>query len=444
MKKVDLTTGNVFKVIIALALPIMGSSFLQMSYGFINMLWVGHLDSDAIAEVGTSSFFVALGYAINSLVVVGAGVKIAHAIGEKKQHEINQYINVGLVINIIIGVLYAIILFLFGKYLIGFFDFGDAKVRKDAYIYLAMNGPILILAFFNMLFSRILGSFGNNKTALKIGAAGIILNMILDPVLIYGLHMGIFGAAIATLLGNLLMTILYIVIKGSPFRYYSKEGIDFEKVKIVFKIGTPIAIQRTLFTLVNIVLGRFISVFGADAIAGQRVGIQLESLNYRVMGGLNGAMSSYVGQNYGAKKIGRIKEGYIKTVIVGTVYGLFVAALFMGLSKELVEIFIPRTPSTINTIKIASSYLFILGISQPFSAIEIISNGMFTGVGLPKIPAKISIICTVLRIPVAIVLMKYFGVNGIFISISLSSVVKGVIVVIAYRVKILKGKLKEV
>lgn len=438
MKKVDLTTGNVFKVIIALALPIMGSSMLQMSYGLIDMFWVGHLGSDAIAEVGTSSFFVALGYSISSLVIVGAGIKIAHAIGAKKQHEIKEYINVAMFLTAAIGIIYALILFVFGKYLIDFFDFGDANVRRHAYVYLALNGPILILAFFNMLFSRILGSFGNNKVALKISSIGIILNIILDPILIYLIHLGVYGAAIATLGCNFLMFILYLVIKDSPFRFYREEGLDREKIKNVINLGTPIAIQRVLFTLVNIILGRFISSFGADAIAAQRVGIQIESLNLRVMGGLNGAMSSYTGQNYGAKKIMRIREGYIKTLLLGVLYGLFITCIFVVFSKSLAGIFITNSERTVD---IAANYLIIVGLSQVFGAVEIISNGMFTGIGLPKIPATISITCTILRIPVALILMKYFGVNGIWISISLSSIAKGIIVLIMYRFKVLPNKL---
>lgn len=439
MKKVDLTTGNVFKVIIALALPIMGSSLLQMSYGLIDMFWVGHLGSDAIAEVGTSSFFVALGYSISSLVMVGAGTKIAHAIGAKEQDEINEYMNVAIFLTTLIGVIYALVLFVFGKYLIAFFDFGDANVREHAYIYLALNGPILILSFFNMLFSRILSSFGNNQLALKISSVGIILNIILDPILIYGINLGVYGAAIATLAGNLLMFILYLIFKGSPFRFYRDAGMSKEKIKNVISLGTPIATQRTLFTLVTIILGRFISSYGADAIAAQRVGIQIETLNLRIMGGLNGAMASYTGQNYGAKKIHRIREGYMKTLLVGVTYGLFITLIFVAFSKQLAGVFISNSNTTLD---IASDYLIIVGLSQVFGAIEIISNGMFTGIGLPKIPATISVTCTLLRIPVAIILMKYFGVNGIWLSISISSVAKGLIVLIVYKFKVLNGRLK--
>ena len=102
MKEKDLTKGKVIKVILYLALPIMGSSFLQFTYNLIDMLWVGMLGSSAVASVGSSSLYINIGYAINSLVVIGIGVKVAHAIGKKNNKEISEYINSGILINLIV------------------------------------------------------------------------------------------------------------------------------------------------------------------------------------------------------------------------------------------------------------------------------------------------------------------------------------------------------
>ncbi|MCJ0592377.1 MATE family efflux transporter, partial [Enterococcus cecorum] len=107
MKKVNLTEGKVFKVIFALAIPIMGGSLLQFAYNMVDMLWVGGLGSDAVASIGSASFLIGLGYSINALVVIGTGIKVAQAIGKNDDVETSQYINTGLLINGIIGVAYA-------------------------------------------------------------------------------------------------------------------------------------------------------------------------------------------------------------------------------------------------------------------------------------------------------------------------------------------------
>ena len=106
MKETDLTKGRVISVITALALQIMGSSFLQFTYNLIDMMWVGGLGSGAVASIGSSSLYINIGYSINALVVIGTGITVAHAIGRKDDTEVKEYINSGILINAIIGTIF--------------------------------------------------------------------------------------------------------------------------------------------------------------------------------------------------------------------------------------------------------------------------------------------------------------------------------------------------
>lgn len=434
MKKVDLTKGKVWKVLLALALPIMGSSILQFTYNLIDMLWVGRLGSDALASIGSASFFIGLGYSINAMVVIGTGIKVAHAIGRKDEYEIKQYINIGILLNSMIGLVYAALLIGGGKYFIQFLHLENVGVEKNAYLYLAWSGPMLFFAYFNLLYTRIFGSFGDNKSALKISGMGILINIILDPILIYGMKWGVTGAAIATLIANIVMFVVFRIKAKYLFRYDAEVGIDTEKLKEVVRLGFPMAFQRILFTLVNIILARMITVFGSDAIAAQKIGLQIESVTYMVIGGLNGAVVSFTGQNFGAKKYERIHKGYDTALKIGIGYAVITAIIFILIPRQLVELFVREE----NTIIIASYYLQIIAISQVFSAVEMVSNGLFTGIGMPKVPAKVSILFTVLRIPMAFILMSRLGVSGIWWSIALSSVLKGITMYIVYRLKVRK------
>ena len=434
MKKVDLTKGKVISVISALALPIMGSSLLQFTYNMIDMMWVGRLGSDAVASIGSSSLYINIGNAINSLVVIGTGIKVAHAIGRKDKDEVNRYINAGIIINIFIGIVFGLILLLAGRHFIGFLNLNNYEVEKNAYYYLALNAPILFFAFFNMMYTRILSSFGNNKFAFKINAVGVIINIILDPVCIYVFKFGVIGAAISTLIANSVMFILFRVDSNGILKY--KFGIEagLEKIREIVRLGLPMASQRVLFTIINILLAKIIAVFGSDAIAAQKVGVQIESIAYMVIGGFNGAVASFTGQNFGAGKFDRIKEGYRSSLKVGITYALFIAGMFLLLNRPIIKIFI----SDEATIKIAASYLKVVAFSQAFSAVEMISNGLFTGIGKPNIPATISIIFTSLRIPFSLILIRPFGINGIWMSICLSSILKGFFAYLIYQIKINK------
>lgn len=427
-----MTTGNVMKVITTLALPIIGSSLLQFTYNLVDMLWVGGLGSNAVASVGSSSFFIGLGYSINALVVIGTGIKTAHAIGSKNETVIKGYINAGSFINLVLGLIYAIGLIVLGRGLIDFLGLDNQQVEHESYLYLAVSAPMMFFTFFNLLYTRILNSFGNNKEALKISAIGIVLNIILDPILIYGLELGVVGAAAASLVANISMFIIFLMKYWEIFKFKFDVGISKNHTLDIIKLGFPMAFQRILFTLVNIALAKIIAMFGAEAIAAQKIGLQIESIIFMVIGGLNGAIASFVGQNYGAKKYKRIIEGYNSSWKVGILYSFVAAVLFVSIPNILVEIFVRDKI----TVLIASDYLKIIALSQIFSAVEMISNGLFTGVGKPKIPATISIIFTVLRIPMALILVKIMGVNGIWLSIALSSIFKGIAAYILYQFSI--------
>ena len=436
MKKVDLTKGNVLSVLMALTIPIVGSSILQFTYNLVDMLWVGGLGSDAVASIGSSTFFTGLGYAISTLVVVGVGIKVSHALGRNEDDEVRAYINSGNFLNLVMATIYALALIFLGKYFIGFLDIGDKVVENDAINYLAISGPSMFFAFFNLTYIRILSSYGQNSEALKISAIGIVINIILDPICIYVLEMGVVGAGVATLIANITMFILFNIKSKGLFKFDFKVGIDKNKIKEIIRLGVPMSLQRILFTAVNIMLAKIIAVYGADAIAGQKIGLQIESITFMIIGGLNGSIASFTGQNYGAKEYKRVKDGYNAALKLSIIYAVITSSLFILVPEYLASIFVKET----ETIQIASMYLKIIALSQIFSATEMVSNGLFSGLGMPKISANISIIFTVLRIPMALLFTKYLGVNGVWLSISVSSISKGIAAYVMYRIKVGKDE----
>lgn len=275
MKKIDLTQGKVINVLSSLAFPIMLTSLLQFAYNIVDMFWVGKLGSDAVASIGSASFFISLGYAINALVVNGSGIKLSHEIGRKNEESVREYINAALVINMVIALIYGIVLILFGKELITFLGINQGVVHKEAYKYLLINVPVLILSFFNYLFARIVASYGNTKISLKINGLGIIINIILDPVIIYIFKLGVLGAGIATLIANVVMFATYIICSGKMFLYDFNIKLTKSKIVDIIKLGSPIAFQRILFTFINIILAKIIAEFGTEAIAAQKIGVQV-------------------------------------------------------------------------------------------------------------------------------------------------------------------------
>ncbi|WP_214700292.1 MULTISPECIES: MATE family efflux transporter [unclassified Exiguobacterium] len=423
MKTVDLTTGNVQRVILTLALPLVGSSLLQFTYSLVDMFWVGALGSDAVASVGAASFYIMLGQAIQSLIVVGAGIKVSQAVGKRDLKFIQRYVRAGKRLNLALGLSYASLLIFFGHSLIGFLNMNAPTVERLAYGYLLVSAPMLIFSFFNLLFARLFSAYGNTTTAMRINATGVILNMVLSPIFIYPLQLGVLGAALATLVANVVMFGFFWRRARSLFNWDEVIQPTRTDYKEIFRLGFPMATQRILFTVISIFLARMIGSYGTEAIAAQRIGLQIESIAYMMIGGLNGAMASYTGQNIGAQKVDRVYEGYRVTTRLGIVYTGLIMLLFIIVPDFLIGLFV----DDVRTIDIGASYLRIIGISLVFSSIEMIGNGYFSGLGLPKIPATISIIFTVARIPLALLLEPYLGIDAIWWSIAISSIIKGLV-----------------
>ncbi|TCI57666.1 MATE family efflux transporter [Exiguobacterium sp. SH1S21] len=431
MKTVDLTTGRVQSVILALALPLVGSSLLQFTYSLVDMFWVGALGSDAVASIGAASFYIMLGQAIQSLLVVGAGIKVSQAVGRRDQQLIQRYVKAGKRGNLVLGLFFLTLLVAFGQTLIGFLNMNAPTVERLAYSYLLVSAPMLLFSFFNLLYARIFSAFGNTTTAMRINATGVTLNMILSPLFIYPLGLGVLGAGLATLVANAVMFGFFWHRARALFDWEETvEPVRADYTEIV-RLGFPMATQRVLFTVISILLARMIGSYGTEAIAAQRIGLQIESIAYMMIGGLNGAIASYTGQNIGARQIERVHEGYRVTTHLGMLYTGLITLVFLFFPDVLIRAFVDDP----TTIEIGASYLRIISVSLIFASLEMIGNGYFSGLGLPKIPAMISIVFTVARIPLAILLEPYLGIDAIWWSIAISSIVKGLVSALFVRLK---------
>lgn len=428
--KYNLTEDKITPTLLKLSLPIIANNFIQTTYGMVDMIWVGKLGSNAVAAVGTASFFINLSLAIFTMISIGSGIKISHCIGAKKLEDAKEYIKNGFIMAIFLAFLYSIFVVIFRSKIIGFFQLGDAGIEKMAINFLVVSMIGVVFAYSNNLFSFIFNSMGNSKIPLKSNSVGFCVNMILDPILIFGLGnfkgLGVIGAAIATLIANILVSIIFYIRSKEYFKVFDIEiKVNKDKIKEVIKMGIPITIQRVTFIMISIFIAKIVVQWGANAIAVQKVGVQIESISYMTIGGLQGAIAAFVGQNFGANKLDRIKEGYFKGILITIIFGTVISIIFIIFPRELFSIFLREEDS----LKLGADYMRILGFSQVFMCIELMTVGAFNGLGKTYFPPMVSIIFTALRIPMAIILSSkaLYNLNGVWMSIALSSIIKGCI-----------------
>lgn len=436
---INLTEGKIRKTLVKLALPIMGTGFIHMAYNLTDIIWLGRLSTDAVAAAGAAGFFMWFGTSLVLISQVGVGVNVAQCLGRNDMEGAKRYITNGLQLDIFIGILYSLFLLTFRNQLIGFFNLKDVDVIKMAVEYLTIIGVGIIFHFLNPIFSAILNSSGNSLTPFKINTIGLIANIIIDPILIFGLGpipaLGIKGAALATILAQVFVTIIFLIIGKRYNTIYSHVKLlikpDIKLIKNIAKLGTPPFLQSGLHASINMVITRIIAGFGPVAVAVQSIGSNIESITWMTADGFSSAISAFTGQNYGAKKLERIKEGYKEGMQILGGIGVLSTILLIFLAEVLFSVFVPDDPAAI---KEGIIYLRILGLSQFFMSIEIGTTGAFNGLGKTMPPTINGVILNALRIPAAIILSSTaLGLSGVWFSISVSSIFKGIILFIWFK-----------
>lgn len=431
-KSINLVSGNISSTLFKLSIPILGTSFIQMAYNMIDMIWVGRLGSNPVAAVGTAGFFTWFGTSLVFISKVGAEVGISQAIGKNDINERNKFVYSSLFINLLIALLYTIILIIFKDSLIGFFKLGNEEIIKMAVDFLVIVSLGMVFYFLNPLFTGIFNASGNSKIPFVINTIGLIFNILFDPILIFGWFgfkpMGVVGAAIATVGAQIVVSILFIITfirNGYSFKLKNIKYIDKKVIYQICKLGIPTALQNCSFAFFAMIIGRIVSAWGPVSIAVQKVGSQIEAISWMTAEGFGVALTAFVGQNYGANKWDRIIKGYKATMLMSIIIGVFATILLIFFGEGIFAIFIPEQEAIIG----GSNYLKILGLSQIFMCIEITTAGAFSGLGNTITPSWVGIVLTGARIPLAILLTRLttLGINGVWYSISFTSIIKGIL-----------------
>jgi putative MATE family efflux protein len=429
----DLTQGRIIPQLIRLALPIMGTGLAQLAYNFADILWLGRLSSHAVAAVSIAGLVAWFTYAIACLTKIGAEVCIAQAIGQHKLRSARLLASHAIVISSTISIATLLGLLLFMRPLVGLFNLAP-DISEACLSYLTVLAWAMPVWFLSPTFAGIYNATGNSRTPFIVSTIGIAVNIALDPLLIFGVgffpEMGVMGAAAATAVALVVEFTLFVVLLRNPrtapfpeFRFVSRLGKNLS-LRLLTE-GAPASRQSALFAGFSTALSTIAaSVGGHVGVAVQGVGSQIESLSWIAAGGVSTALGAYIGQNYGAGQLQRVKKSFVGGVSMVAAYGAVVGACFMLFGSQIFGFFIPNDAVVQAE---GASYLFIFGLSQLFMCVEISSTGAFNGIGRSYFPATVSIVFNALRIPLALMLSRHFGLNGVWLAMCITTVFKGVI-----------------
>ena len=428
-KNIDLLNGPIFSSLTKLAIPITATALVQMTYNLTDMAWIGRVGSAAVTAVGSGSMYTWLSQGFMMIAKMGSQIKVSHALGQQDEEEAVRYAQGGLQLGILFAVLFSLVSIFCSGPMIRFFGLQDQTTIYNAEIYLKITCGGIIFSFLNAILTGILIAMGNSQISFRANVVGLIINMVLDPILIFGIGpvpaLGVMGAAIATVLAQ---CVVAVIILGS-IRHYSLvfphirllSVTPWENIRTILHVGFPLGLQNILFTSISMILTRIVAGFGDSAVAVQRLGSQIESISWMTVDGFAAAINSYVGQNFGAKQFKRIRRGYLVAVLIILVWGTFTSCLLIFGGKYIFEIFIQEQ----DIVPMGIDYLTILGFSQLFMCVEMISSAAMSGLGKTGVSSAISITLTSIRIPMSFFLsMTVLGLNGVWWALTISSIAK--------------------
>lgn len=431
-KNINLLQGPILPSLARLAMPIMGTSLMQMAYNLTDMIWIGRISSNAVAAVGAAGMYLWLSNGFATLARLGGQVLAGQSLGADKRERAVAYARAALQMGAVFGLVYGLLAILLNGPLIGFFHLNSPRVVQDARIYLVITCGGVIVTFLNQIITGLLTAMGNSAVTFRATSIGLLINVILDPVLIFGPgplpRLGVAGAAIATVLAQVIVFVVYfITVRKDPVLFAGLKPFKRTPLSIyreIVSLGFPAAVQGLIFTGISMIIARLIAGWGDAAVAVQKVGSQIESISWMTAEGFGSAVNAFTAQNHGAGQKKRVKQGYFSALAVMAAWGIFTSLVLIVFPEGLFRIFIQES----EVIPMGVDYLRILGFSQLFMCTEAASSGTFQGLGRTVPPSVIGIVFTALRIPAAIFLASTaLALNGIWWSITISSILKGII-----------------
>ena len=434
-----ITSGSIPRTIFSLALPVVAGMFMEFALLSTDYFWVGKLGATAQDAVTTSMVVIWTIWSLISIISVGITALVARYVGAKDLDRAAYYIKQGLAMALGMGLLFSFVGYLLAPSILAFMDAGPPTMRL-AVPYLRIFFAFAVFLFLVETAYAVFRASGDTRTPMKIGVAIIILNMVLDPLLIFGIgpfpELGVAGASVATAFSMLVGMIVVIrkILTGAlgysisdPFRVRPNVK-DMLKIS---RIGTPIASQQIVFVIVYLFLIKIVHQYGETAAAAMGIGNRMESFSYLMCFGFSIAASTMVGQNLGAGKPDRAAKCAWGATGIAIGLTFVISVLFITIPSSIASIF-TDDPEVLN---IAIYYLIILGLSQITMAIEIVLEGAFAGAGDTLPPMIVMIPGSIARIPLAywLCFTLDWGINGVWWTLTITTTVKAIILALWFK-----------
>lgn len=411
----DLTVGKEGKLIFKFAIPMLLGNVFQQLYSITDSIVVGNfIGKEALAAVGSSFPII---FAMVSLVIgiaIGFTVIISQYFGAKEFEKVKRAIDTMNIFLFVASIVVTIVGLYFCNSIFRLLQLSpEVLPLAESYFKIYLTGTIAMFGFNGV--SAILRGLGDSKTPLYFLIISTLLNIILVVLFVVVFHWGVNGSAWATVIAQ---TITFI----STIIYLNKyhKIIKFSFINLVFdrdifsktvRIGLPSGLQQTFVALGMMAIFGIVNTFGTDATAAYSIAARIDSFAILPAMNFSMALSAFVGQNIGANRFDRVKDGFIATLKMSSFISIVLSIVIIIFSKQLMGLF----TQDMNVIYIGSHYLVIVCSFYTLLTSIFVLSGVMRGAGATLIPMFITLLTLwLIRVPLAFILSKSFGIDGIW------------------------------
>ena len=447
--KAKLTQGNVSKQLINLALPMILGMLGGITFNLTDTYFIGKLGADQLAAMSFTFPVVLMIQSMATGVALGSSAIISKLVGEEDHDQISKMSKSSLILGFIINILLTTIGLLTIDPVFALLGAeGNILVFIKEYMSIWYLGMIVLVI--PQIGNNILRALGDTKIPSLIMAVAAVTNMILDPLLIFGIgpfpKLGIQGAAMATVISRTLTFIVALYVLTCREKLINLQKMDFtylfDSFKKILYIGIPNALIQMALPIGAGIVTRVIATYGTAVVAGFGVATKIESFALAFIGSLAIVIGPFIGQNLGAKKFDRVTKGHKTVELFSLVTGIALALILGIFSRPIATIF-SKDLEVIDTIVL---YIRIVPMAYAFQGILRIGSTILNVLNKPFHSSILILIqIFVLYVPLAILGSKIYGIVGIFGALSLSYVVTGIMAhfEITRQFKLFQDKLQK-
>ena len=429
-----MTEGSIWKKLLIFSVPLILGNLLQQLYSTVDSIIVGNcVGKEALAAVGATGSIVNLLIAFSQGASVGAGVIISQYMGAKRKDDVKRAVHTAMAIAVIIGLVLTVTGVFMSRLFLVWMQTPD-NIIDGASLYLQIYcGGLLFNVLYNMC-AGIFNAAGNSKRPLLYLGAASVVNIALDLILIQGFGMGVEGAAIATDASQLVscvMAIIYMVRVNADYKLFIRQIKVHRDMAIrIIKIGLPTGIQNMVISFSNVLVQASVNGFGSDAVAGFGAYLKVDGFNILPVLSISMAVTTFVGQNYGAKKMDRVHRGVRTSMIMAFLMTGLMVVFMWFIGDTLISLF--TTDTAVREICHGLIH-FLVPTFFTYISIEILS-GALRGVGDAWIPMFITGIgiCGVRIVWMTTVLPHFHSLKGAAFCYPLSWVITTIAYFIYY------------